>query len=189
MTTIKPVDIREDIQDILRERLRLLEKSTLHLSAEELKQIVDYNYVEQYMKEFVPEFTDEIRYLYKEYVNGALLFKLETREQLKDLLRDGYHVCLWETVANLGVYKNVLDLMKQNGIDVRIHSDEKLYDSIPWTHEYANYLNDRFDEFQKYGELINVTDIEKGYLKGMLGKKVLYEFEKDVSIWEIRKVR
>lgn len=185
--TINLSDLKEGIEGLLRERLRLLEKSTLDLSAEELKKIIDYEYVEQHMKEFVPEFTNEIMYLYKEYQSGAILFKWETREQLREILKEGFHVAIWETVAILDAYQNMVDLMKRNGIDVRIHKDENLYNSFPWTHEYANYLNDRFDDLQKNGKLIDVSNIEKNYLEGMLGEKALYEFQENSSLWEIRK--
>ncbi|KIU09845.1 hypothetical protein SC09_contig10orf00017 [Bacillus subtilis] len=59
MTTINLSDLKEGIEGLLRERLRILEKSTLDLSAEELKKIIDYDYVEQHIISFVPEFTNK----------------------------------------------------------------------------------------------------------------------------------
>ncbi|KIU09846.1 hypothetical protein SC09_contig10orf00018 [Bacillus subtilis] len=41
-------------------------------------------------------------------------------------MKDGFHVALWETVATLDAYQSMVDLMKRNGIDVRINKEFSL---------------------------------------------------------------
>ncbi|MGF0224089.1 hypothetical protein P5495_022005 [Bacillus velezensis] len=158
----------KDIREILLERLVLLERSSLSLNEVEFASIVNAEPVVHYAKKTVPVWTREIHHmLYREYIWGAGMFMRVMREELGKL---GLDVEDWNIE-----WQNAFSLMKLHQIEFRDFLHEDFKGTCQWTHEFALYLNTRLNEYEKHGELDNVSSIEKNYLEGIMGDKAVYE--------------